>query len=126
LPKKYAKMGFKRGWTAYKKARRTPTRTRATPVKRRSKTTMARRRSYRKYTRRVKSTLMNKSFIDGVLSVGAKKVLSTFIGSNPLYDAGVDVGLGFIRKNKTLMGQGISNGLLSFIPIGNSNGGSVR
>lgn len=85
---------------------------------------MARRK---KYFRRAKSTLLNKQFIDGVISVGGKKLLSSFLGSNALYNAGFDIGLGFIRKNKTLMGQGIANGILTFIPIGNggttTNGG---
>ena len=85
---------------------------------------MARRK---KYYRKAKATMLNKSFIDGVISVGGKKVLSGFLGGNPLYEAGFDIGLGYIRKNKTLMGQGIANGILSFIPLGNGgSGGGVR
>ena len=83
---------------------------------------MARRK---KYYRRAKTTLMNKSFIDGVISAGGKKLLGGFLGYNPLYEAGFDIGLGFIRKNKTLMGQGVVNGIMTFIPLGNggTNGG---
>jgi len=52
LPKKYAKMGFKKGWRAYKaskgKSRKSYSRTvRKTVAKRRSRT-MAKRRTYRK------------------------------------------------------------------------------
>ena len=58
LPKKYAKMGFKRGWAAYKKSRR--------GTKRRSSTT-TRRRSPRR-TRRAKpikgGRKMGKSFLN--------------------------------------------------------------
>ena len=53
LPKKYAKMGFKKGWAAYKrsknkgKRKRKSTKKRASP-KRRRRSTMARRKSYRR------------------------------------------------------------------------------
>jgi hypothetical protein len=126
LPKKYAKMGFKRGWKAYKRSKRIKTTTRKyKPVRtyKRRNPYMARRK---KYYRRAKSTLMNKSFIDGIISVGGKKLLGGFLGANPLYYAGFDVALGYIRKNKTLMGQGIANGILTFLPFGNGSNGGVR
>ena len=55
LPKKYAKMGFKKGWAAYKRSKSsttTPTRRKSSSIKRRTNKQMARkkRKTYRRTT----------------------------------------------------------------------------
>jgi len=126
LPKKYAKMGFKRGWAAYKRARGRTTRRRRTTRRKPIKTYARRRRSYtpkRRVSRTRKSKLVTKPFIDGLISGGGKIVLRKVLGSNPVYEAGLDIGLGWFRNNKTLMAQGIVNGVTAFLPSLNLVGG---
>jgi hypothetical protein len=126
LPKKYARMGFKRGWAAYKKANR-PVRTKTTkPVIRRRTTYMAKKKYYRK---RATNFLTSKTTMDGILSAGGKVVVRKVLGGGPLYEAGVDLAIGFIRKNNTLIGSGIVNGITAFLPslnIGSGTTGGVR
>ena len=99
LPKKYAKMGFKKGWREYRKIR-------ANPVKRKSRgVKMARRRrSYtraRKYVRRARTGGGGvKPIIDGALA-GAGGLLATkYIGAygQPI----ATLGVGYFRNNNTL------------------------
>ena len=71
LPKKYAKMGFKKGWAAYKKAKRKSSTTRRKPTKRktapkRRRSTVARRK--RSYSRRKKYT--NISILGDIAPLG--------------------------------------------------------
>ena len=117
LPRKYAKMGFKRGWAAYKKAKRAPVR----------RTAPKRKGTYAKTDRRVRHTrknkLVTKAFIDGLISGGGKIVMRKVLGSHPIYEAAFDVGLGYFRHNKTLMGIGIVNGATSLLPGMNILGG---
>jgi len=84
LPKKYAKMGFKRGWKAYKASKRRTTSTRRrTPVKRtyRRKRPMARRRSYRRTARRAYTARGGmKPILDGVIGGIAAEAGQKFIG----------------------------------------------
>lgn len=123
LPKKYAKMGFKRGWAAYKKINRAARTTPRKPViaKRRAYT-MAKKKYYRK---RATSFLTSKGFMDGVLSSGGKMVIRKVLGGGPLYEAGVDIAIGFVRKNNTLIGSGIVTGITAFLPNLNIGGGTT-
>lgn len=118
LPKKYAKMGFKRGWTAYKKAQGKTSTARRKPVR-----TAPKRRNNNRRVRRTKGKLMTKPFVDGLISGGGKIVMRKVLGSNLIYEAGFDIVLGYFRNNKTLMGQGIINGATAFIPSLNLVGG---
>lgn len=125
LPKKYAKMGFKRGWREYKKTLKRPTtkrRTYARPPARRRKGNMARR----KYVRRAKKSIMTKPFIDGVMSSGGKMLVRKVFGGGPIYEAGIDIGLGLFRHNKTLLAQGIVEGATAFLPGLKLGGGSYN
>jgi len=111
LPKKYARMGFKKGWKAYKK---TQGKTSA-PRHRRAKTTL-KRTNKRRVVRRTKNKIMTKTFVDGLISGGGKVVMRKVLGSNLIYEAGFDIVLGYFRNNKTLLGQGIVNGATAFLP----------
>jgi len=51
LPKKYAKMGFKKGWKAYRAKKKSSSRKRASSARTRSKKTMAKKKTRRR-TRR--------------------------------------------------------------------------
>ena len=73
-----------------------------------------------------KSKLVTKPFIDGLISGGGKIVLRKVMGSNPVYEAGLDIGLGYFRNNKTLIAQGIVNGATAFLPSLNLIGGSSQ
>jgi len=105
--------------------------TRSTPKKRRStRTTRTRTRTRRTYNpkRKVRKTarkgkLVTKPFMDGLMSGGGKIVMRKVLGSNPIYEAGFDVLLGYIRNNKTLMAQGMVNGATAFLPNLNLLGG---
>ncbi len=79
LPKKYAKMGFKKGWRAYKASRRKPRRRSVAPVARRRRRKKKAKRRYRRrigaraYARRKKPMgLLGKAgiFTAGVFPVG--------------------------------------------------------
>jgi hypothetical protein len=63
-----------------------------------------------------KSKLITKPFVDGLISGGGKIVLRKVVGANPIYEAGLDIGLGYFRNNKTLLAQGIVNGVTAFLP----------
>jgi len=135
LPKKYAKMGFKKGWAVYKKTK--PVRThryvankRVSPYKKRRKpVSMARRRSYKKkayrYARGGGGAM--KPIIDGVLVGAARGFLN---GKIPFGSAIATLGVGFFRNNATLktlggieLGQALLGGVLGG---GNGGGGGVR
>lgn len=66
---------------------------------------------------------MTKPFVDGLISGGGKIVMRKVLGSHPIYEAGLDIGLGFFRNNKTLMAVGIVNGLTAMLPNLNMLGG---
>lgn len=105
LPRQYAKMGFKRGWAAYKKTKRNPVRSR--PIVRGR--TMARRRG-RRFTRARKTYSKARGFggggivgnvLDGVI-VGA---VQGMVPAGALWgfgDALVPIGVGWFRKNNVL------------------------
>lgn len=57
LPKKYARMGFKKGWAAYKKIKNKPRS--KTPTKR-GKRTMTKKRTYRKKAKQAAGFSLNK------------------------------------------------------------------
>ena len=98
LPKKYAKMGFKKGWAAYKKARRTPVRRKTT---RRKGSTMARRRTYRRKARRAYTARGGmKPIIDGVIGGVAAEAGQKFLGG---YGGALGTtAAGYFLKNSTL------------------------
>lgn len=112
LPKKYAKMGFKKGWKAYKK---TQGKTSA-PRRRRARATPKRTNKNRRVRKTKTNKLMTKTFVDGLISGGGKVVMRKVLGSNLIYEAGFDIVLGYFRNNKTLLGQGIVNGATAFLP----------
>lgn len=130
LPKKYAKMGFKRGWRAYKaslRGRRSPTIRAKSPIRRRRKYSMAKRK--KSYGRRAKMSLMSKTAIDGYMAQGGKFLVRKVIGGGPIFEAAIDVGLGVFRNNNTLLAQGIVEGVTAFLPslnLGSGTTGGVR
>lgn len=103
LPKKYAKMGFKRGWAAYKRARRSPTRkvARRNPIKRRVYRT-ARRKKYIRYARGGGGKF--KPIIDGFIAGAGGEIASRFLGGygHPV----ATLGVGYFRNNATLKTEG--------------------
>ena len=116
----------KKAWALARRGRggkRTTNRTRTAPAKRRT----VRRKYNKKVVRHTrKSKLITKPFVDGLISGGGKVVLRNVVGANPIYEAGFDVLLGYFRNNKTLLGQGVVNGLTAFLPslnLGNIGGG---
>jgi len=135
LPKKYAKMGFKKGWRAYKASKRTGVKRRRTYAK------PARRRTYkRSYAKKAKkrSGNMNMNFGGGLgkgIAVGvAAGVVNKFI---PINIAGADLIIaGMLMKDKTIqkigavtLGRSISGsmtGLLGGGSVGNGGNGLVR
>jgi len=103
LPKKYAKMGFKRGWAAYKKSKKTTTRRvstrRATPKRR---YTMARRRrTYRRAARRAVGGINTNAIMKGVIAGAGATVIKKFINV-PFADDLAVLGVGVFMKDKTL------------------------
>lgn len=123
LPRKYAKMGFKRGWAAYKRTKRPA---RAAPARRktyRRKPTMARRRSYRKVYRKARSGGGSyKPIIDGVLAGAAGGFASNYLGGygQPI----ATLGIGYFRNNTTLKTLGAMQvGALLASNFGGGGGG---
>ena len=104
LPRKYAKMGFKRGWAAYKKTKTTTTR-RASP--KRGKT-MARRRGgkARRYIRRARTIGGGgfKPIIDGLIAGAAGGLATKYVGGygHPI----ACLGVGYFRNNNVLKTEG--------------------
>ena len=78
---------------------------------------MAKKRSYRRSAKKI----VTKQFIDGAMSQGGKWAINNFVGQNPIYEAGFDFALGWVRNNKTLMGQGVTNIALNMV-LGNMIG----
>lgn len=118
LPKKYIKLyGIsKRAWREYNKTKK------GNPKKRKAGgKTMAKKKS----SRRSRGKLFTKTMVDGLLSAGGKVVVRKLIGGNQLIDASIDLGLGFFRNNKTLLGQGIIEGITIVIPSLNMNNSST-
>jgi hypothetical protein len=70
----------------------------------------------------------SKTAIDGYIAEGGKVVAHTFLGvNNPLVDAAIDGGVGFVRNNNTLIGQAAVEVLTAFMngtgATGSVNGG---
>lgn len=96
LPKKYAKMGFKKGWAAYKKSKkkstpkRKPTKRKAAPRRRRS--TMARgRRKQRRRTKKYKSV--------SIMSIGHAAMQYSNLTGMPLGTVVNEVVMGIVQGN---------------------------
>ena len=103
LPRKYAKMGFKKGRAAYKATKRPTVRSR--PKTRRNKPVMARRRRYRKAISRARGGGGGlKPVIDGFLAGAAGGLATKYIGNmgHPI----ATLGIGFFRKNNVLKTEG--------------------
>lgn len=116
LPKKYAKMGFKKGWAAFKRSKRT----RRTSSRKVSKTASRRRRAYRrvkKYAGRAQSPIIG----FGTFAVGAYggEVLTDnylrpwmqknkYLGNSPMGQAAVLLGGSYLMRRFTNK-RGIKN-----------------
>jgi hypothetical protein len=123
LPKKYAKMGFKRGWAAYKRSKRAPTRRTYAAPKRKRVYKMARRKKYYRYARSGGGKM--KQVIDGVLVGAGTQFLN---GKIPYSQPLVTLGVGIFRNNstlKTLGGVQLGSALLGGV-FGGNGGGGVR
>jgi len=123
LPKKYAKMGFKKGWAAYKKAKRRPVKRTYTKPKQVRK--VARRRSKRAARRVYGARGGMKPIMDGVIggvvAEAGQKVLGGYGGAIGTIAAG------YFRKNatlKTIGGYQLGSMLGDQIP-GIGGGGTV-
>jgi len=104
LPRKYAKMGFKKGWAAYKRANRTTTRTRR-PSTKRKVVRVARRRNYRRRIGRARTAGGSfKPIIDGLLAGAAGGLATKYMGNmgHPV----ATLGIGYFRKNNVLKTEG--------------------
>jgi len=113
----------KKAWAL---ARGKAKRTRRKAPARRKAPVRARRRTYapkRKVRNTKKGKLFTKPFVDGLMSGGGKIVLRKVVGGNPIYEAGLDIALGYFRNNKTLLAQGMVNGVTAFLPNLNLIGG---
>jgi len=124
LPKKYAKMGFKKGWAAYKKTKRT-TRTTSRRKPRQVKRTMARRR-YKRAARRVYGARGGiKPIMDGAIGGIAAEAGQKFLGG---YGGALGtIAAGYFMKNatlKTIGGYQLGSMLGDQIP-GIGGGGTV-
>jgi len=86
LPKKYAKMGFKKGWAAYKKSKRSPARKATRTSRPRKVKNMARRRSYSRRRGGRKKTGIVGIARGGIYA--AIPALTTYTDYNNLKDAG--------------------------------------
>ncbi len=125
LPKKYAKMGFKRGWKAYKATLRRP-RKRISTKTRRNKP-MARRRYAKKVYRRARSSGGSfKPYIDGALGGIAAQLGTKYAGA---WGTGLGYSaVGQFRNNPTLKVMGgiaIGRQIAGMIPMIGGNGGGT-
>jgi len=99
LPKKYAKMGFKKGWAAYKRAhpkkRSSSTKKRSKPTTKRRRKTVAKRRT----TRRKKYTTVS------VMALGQAAMQFSNITKQPLGDVVNDVVIGAINGDEDVIAK---------------------
>jgi len=117
LPKKYAKMGFKKGWREYKKSKRTPTRRRTTTRRRTSST----RRTYKRRRNDMKTNALMKGIIAGAGATLIKKYVNV-----PFADDLAVLGVGYFMKDKTLQtigAVGLGSDLANMAPGGNGGVG---
>jgi len=126
LPKKYAKMGFKKGWAAYKKAQRSPPKRRRSTASKRRSQPMARRRNYRRTARRAYTARGGmKPIIDGVIGGIAAEAGQKFL---PGYGGALGTtAAGYFMKNstlKTIGGFQLGSMLGDMLPV-IGGGGSV-
>ena len=122
LPKKYARMGFKRGWAAYKRAQRKPARKRTARRKttKKRRYNMARRKKY--YRRARYGGGKYKPMIDGLLAGAIERFAGQYI---PVPGA-VKLGVGIFRNNQTLTTLGALQLVNSFMGGNGNGGGGVR
>jgi len=115
-------MGFKKGWAAYKRSKR------STPAKRKVGNMAKRRRSYsrarRVYRRARSSGGSMKPIIDGALAGALGGVLTNYIGGYG--HAAATVGVGYFRNNVTLKTEGAREigAMLASNFFGNGTGGT--
>jgi hypothetical protein len=116
LPKKYAKMGFKKGWREYKKSKR---------GRGRRKTSTRKNTRKRTYRRKNNMKLGNKAIIGGI-AAGAISGAATRYLNVPFVDDVAILGYGMFTNNKTLQtigAIGLGNDLAArFLPGGNGGG----
>lgn len=124
LPKKYAKMGFKRGWKLYKATLRGNPKPRAkTKAKPRRQTMAKKKKSYRRKSKNILGMFTSKTAVDGYIAKGGVVVVNKFFGvNNPLVNAGITGAVGIVRNNNTLIGQSAVELISALIP--QLNGGS--
>lgn len=121
LPKKYAKMGFKRGWAAYKRSKRTarsPSRVKTRSYKKR-RVSVAKKRYYR---RARYGGGKYKPLIDGAI-VG---IAERFVGGMIPVPGAIKLGVGIFRNNTTLTTLGALQLFGNFLGGNGGNGGGVR
>lgn len=117
LPKKYAKMGFKKGWREYKKAKRGRGRRKTTKKSTRKRT----------YRRKNSMRLGNKAIIGGLAAGAISGAAQRYVGV-PFVDDIAILGYGMFSKNKTLQtigAIGLGNDLAARFLPGNGNGGGM-
>ena len=117
LPKKYAKMGFKKGWREYKKSKR------GGSTKRRTST---RTKSTRKRTYRRKSSMrgLSNPLMKGIIAGAGANLIKKYVNV-PFADDLAVLGVGYFMKDKTLQtigAVGLGSDLTGFLPGGNGNG----
>lgn len=121
LSKRYAKMGFKKGWVEFKKSRKkTTSPKKRTPVKTRKVNTVAKKKSYRKART---AGGKYKPIIDGV-AVG---LIERFAGQYIPVPGAIKIGYGIFRKNNTITTLGaLELGQMLLSGNGGNSSGGVR
>jgi len=110
LPKKYAKMGFKKGWKAYKGTRARPTSRRTSTRKIRRVSTMARRKTSRKsYGKKDIFSYIKKPVVGAVGVVAYEAFLSPMVsnvlgGNKMVVDMIELLGGAYLSKKQGILG----------------------
>lgn len=99
LPKKYAKMGFKKGWAAYKRTKRSTAR-----PKPKGRKTMAKGKSKKAYRYARGGGGRYKTIIDGILAGAGGALAEKYVGN--IGHPAVTLGVGFFRNNNVLKTEG--------------------
>ncbi len=127
LPKRFAKMGFKRGWAVYKRSKKAPTRRRSTtrraaPKRRYS---MARRkRTYRRRSNGALGGLNTNAMMKGVIAGAGATLIKKYLNV-PYADDLAVLGVGIFMKDKTLQtigAVGLGSDLVAGFTGGNGGG----
>jgi len=114
LPKKYAKMGFKKGWREYKKSKRTPTKRRRTTTR-------------RTYTKRGRNSMKTNALVKGLLAGAGATLIKKYVNV-PFADDLAVLGVGYFMKDKTLQtigAVGLGSDLANMAPGGSGGAGYI-